>query len=523
LDRRLANDLLFLAALLASAASSYVVALLLPGERYLPLAVLGLVVFVILAWFRIDLALLAIVVFLPYFMAPRQFDNHPWPPSEWLMVGVGVAAVGVIGASLLGWTRNTDEPDHLGRWGMPAGPDWRRFTSSPFILPGFIFLLAAFTSAVVATEWRLATRDLLEVVVEPMAFFALLLIFTPAKDPVRRERALLMIGVAVVIAGLVPSFIGLDQLITGQHLVIVKGATYLRIIGPYQGPDNFGLLLDRTIPMALALVLIPALFLGSSGDTHRPGGRWLVGYRGAFASAFAVMLAALIFTFVLGAWLGTAIAVVMVLLVRFQHGWWLVAAATLVLVAGVTLGSGSAHQITADKRLDIWQSAIHMIEDHPILGIGMDNFQHYYAPKHGDGVSLKALQESGRCQHGEGYMLPAAWNEPCFSHPHNLILDFWLSTGIVGLVAFIWLQFVFWSILWKVRPLLTLSPVLLGAGGAMLAGLLHGLVDNGYFLVDLSTLMWLMFGIASMFSAAMLHSQPPPAVRVSDGAFVPSK
>jgi O-antigen ligase len=217
------------------------------------------------------------------------------------------------------------------------------------------------------------------------------------------------------------------------------------------------------------------------------------------------MGAALVFTFVLGAWLGTAIAAVMLLVMRFRHGWWLVGAATLVLVAGVALGSGHQHRLTGGKRLLIWQSAISMIRNHPILGIGLDNFQHYYTPAHGDGVSPTAHDQSGRCSLGLGYIQKThdALTEPCISHPHNLVLDLWLSTGIVGLVAFIALQAVFWSILWRARSVLTLSPVLLGAGGAMLAGLIHGMVDNGYFLVDLSALTWLLFAIASMYATSL--------------------
>lgn len=504
MDRRLARDLLFFAALLASAAFFYRVG-------YLPVAFLGLAAFTILTWFRIDLSLLAIIVFLPYFMAPKQVDHHPWPPSEWLMISVGLVALALCAASWLGFTRDSADPDN-GIWSRPAGPDWRPLRASAFVLPGFIFLIAAFTSAMDARVLGLAAREFLEVVVEPIAFFCLLLVFTPLRDPRRRERSFLLIGIAVVITGTVPAFIGLAQLATQQHLVTVVGAGYRRIIGPYAGPNNFGLLLDRTIPMAVALVLVPSLFLGAKRDAHRPGGKWLAAYRGTFATAFAVMLATLIFTFVLGAWLGTAIAVVMLLVVRFRHGWWLVAAATLVLTAGVALGSGKAHSVTEGKRISIWISAIHMIRDHPILGIGLDNFQTYYAPRSGDGVGLNAKQQSGRCKHGLGYMLKNASNEPCFSHPHNFVLDFWLSTGIVGLAAFLWLQTVFWSILWRARALVNLSPVLLGTGGAMLASLLHGLVDNAYFLVDLSALMWLLFGVASMYATALTEQSAAPAL-----------
>ena len=275
-----------------------------------------------------------------------------------------------------------------------------------------------------AAVLKLSAYYFLETLIEPMGFFCLLLVFTPLEDPARRERSLLMIGFAVVITGVVASVIGLGQLATGMHLVTVYGENYKRIIGPYQGPDNFGLLLDRTIPMALALLLVPSIFLGTSHDPHRPGGNWLRAHRATFCLAFAIMGVALVFTFVLGAWLGTAIAAVMVLLVRFRHGWWLIAAATFVLVAGVALGSGPAHRITGGKRLLIWQSAVEMIRDHPILGIGLDNFQHYYTPAHGDGVSPNAKDQSGQCEHGLGYIQDkhAALTEPCISHPHNLVL-----------------------------------------------------------------------------------------------------
>jgi O-antigen ligase len=84
------------------------------------------------------------------------------------------------------------------------------------------------------------------------------------------------------------------------------------------------------------------------------------------------------------------------------------------------------------------------------------------------------------------------------SHPHDEFLDAWLSTGIVGLGAFLWLQVVFWRLVLRTwRQLLSTSRrlLVLGAAGAMLAGLLHGLVDNGYFLMDLSILFWLLCGL----------------------------
>jgi len=496
LDRRLAADALVLAALVASAA-------LFDLAGPLPLSLAGLALFVVLSWARIDLGLAAVVVLLPYFGHPKTvLAHHPFPPSEWLLGVETAVAVGIVVASALGFScDSTADPARWRDYLRPPRPQWNQLRTSPFLLPASVFLLAAAISTAAAAERRLATRELLEVVIEPVLFFVLLLVFTPIHSDARRRRSLLVVGVSLVLAGMGASLIAAGQLVTRQHLVSVSAAAYKRVPGPYFSPDNLGLLLDRAIPMALALALAPATVVklwSRAGCRSR-----LARFQTLPAIGFVLMGLVLVATFVLGAWLGTAIAVLAVLLVKFRPGWWVVAPAVVVLAAGLALGLGKAHSVTAGNRVDIWQSAIRMIHDHPILGIGPDNFQHYYAPVHGDNVGPNARWASGRCYHGLGYMEQAAHSEPCLSHPHDEFLDFWLSTGIAGLAAFIWLQAVFWRIIWRRRNELGSLPVLLGAGTAMLASLLHGLVDNSYFLVDLSLIMWVLFGVASLSAIPM--------------------
>jgi len=92
-------------------------------------------------------------------------------------------------------------------------------------------------------------------------------------------------------------------------------------------------------------------------------------------------------------------------------------------------------------------------------------------------------------------MDPQASREPCLSHPHNEILDFWLSTGLVGLAAFLWLLAVFWVQCVRLYP--ACGALLLGTMGAVVAMLIHGLVDNSYFLPDLALIFWLLCGFVS--------------------------
>jgi O-antigen ligase len=97
-------------------------------------------------------------------------------------------------------------------------------------------------------------------------------------------------------------------------------------------------------------------------------------------------------------------------------------------------------------------------------------------------------------------MQPGAGAEPCLSHPHNVLLDFWLSTGILGLLSFLWLQLVFWRAVIRLQSFaarVRATPLLVGVMAAMAASLVHGLVDNSYFLEDLSIVFWLLCGYVS--------------------------
>lgn len=494
MDRTLGRDLLVLAALIISAAAFYLVSQPL-------VAILGLVIFSILCLFRVDLGLLGVVIFLPYFMRPKHFAGHQFAVSQALLAAAVVAAllislvarVGLLHQGTGGAGRS------IGSKLIQSRPCWSRLISSPFLIPAGVFLLAAAISTALAVERHLALREFGQVIAEPMLFFVLVLLFYPLEAPKSRSRPAILMGLCIVLTGVFPSLIAIGQYVTHQGLVQVLGASYQRAPAWYRSPDNFGLLLDRTLPMAVALLLMPILGLRArlglrlrESDVRKQLFHRLAP-RGPVVAGTMVMGIALLLTFVLGAWIATAVTVLVLLAIRFTAGRWLAVTLLLVVILGLGLASTGgfirSHSITAGRRVDIWKSSIQMIRSHPIFGVGPDNFLHYYAPKH---------QRNIQCPHGLGYMQPGAWPEPCISHPHDEVLDLWLTTGTAGLLSFAWLQVVFWRCIWKRRSRLAQEALLLGAAGAMLAGLLHGLVDNSYFLIDLSMLTWLLFAIASL-------------------------
>jgi O-antigen ligase len=146
---------------------------------------------------------------------------------------------------------------------------------------------------------------------------------------------------------------------------------------------------------------------------------------------------------------------------------------------------------TSFFRVKLWVSAWRMFLDHPLLGVGPDNFLSQYRSR---------------------YILPEAWQEPNLSHPHNLVLDFLSRLGALGLACGVALVAGFWHTALgqyrrlaggqspspgtrlsepERRSLLALSVGLMGLVAAMLA---HGLVDHGLFLVDLSYAFFLALG-----------------------------
>src|SRR5947199_8634897 len=110
-----------------------------------------------------------------------------------------------------------------------------------------------------------------------------------------------------------------------------------------------------------------------------------------------------------------------------------------------------------------------MMRDHPIFGTGLSGFQRSINPYRGD--YTENLQ-----------------------YPHNIVLNFWTETGILGLVAFIVLLYkIFFTLLKKMYHK---SPIFaLGFISIFTYWVIHGLVDVPYFKNDLSMEFWFFVAI----------------------------
>ncbi len=282
-----------------------------------------------------------------------------------------------------------------------------------------------------------------------------------------------LFGAAVVV-----SVIGIVQFFFGSNTVNVENLS--RVTSVYEHPNSLALYLGRVLPLTAALaLLLPA--------TYRQR-------RILYAAASAVILIATYLTYSRGAILGLGGATVVIALLggrgilvrqwQSRRNVVLVGGAVVLLVgaAGAFLALGRLFDFgSVSLRKDIWIAAINMLKDHPIFGIGLDQFYHLY-PQYATAGAQAA-------------------NEVFTSHPHNFVLDYWLRLGIIGLLLGGLTIFGFYRCGWRLARL-TRNPLHRAIVVALLASMtdfvLHGLVDQAYFVQDLALIFWLTFAAMEM-------------------------
>ena len=466
-----------------------------------------LAVLALLVWLRTDLAVALIPLALPLYMLPKHLHL-----VRTLDFSLGETAIVLCTVIVL--------VQQLGALpvGLPGPPPLRRYLpASPFWVPALLFLAAASLSTIASHYHAVAFRQYREVVLEPMLFYWLILQRLDGAAGARRlTLATVGAGTYVAALGALQIRFRAGDMALADH---IEGASKRLVAAVYPSENNLALLLDRAIPIALALAILPGWWLLRGTLQARSAGAGAAAHTGieparppllgagsvqvALSAASAFMGYILYRTDSRGGLLALAacLAVLFVYWQRQRPAVLAMAAAAALIAALVarhkiedTLRSG--HGLASEARISIWQSALRMGRDHPLLGVGPDNFLYYYS----DDVAC-----------APGHMIPWYYRrdnaagqhvnyDRCISHPHNLFLDFWLSTGVLGLLAALGLLVLFAALGiqllrraeagWR-GPLLA---VLL----AMLAFVVHGQVDNSYFLPDLAALFWLCLGVVTL-------------------------
>jgi putative inorganic carbon (HCO3(-)) transporter len=493
----------------------------------LPLTLAGLLIFGALALLRPDLGLLFVPLTAPLYLIPAQVSGVR---ANGFAVPVHEAALLVVAAATAaGWIwrrviKNQEPPRGYPTENRPA-----MATLLWDYAPHLLFLAAGVWGLAIAVERGPALIEFRRLIAEPLTFYVLLRLqaagrrsqvasahLEPAAWSLRPEAPFL---IAFVLSGALVGLLGLLQYV-GWDLVpylgekqcfapngavcsnIVEDGGVRRVLSVYGHPNNLGLYLGRVWPLAAALAFAKNTEQ-STANKRRGRGSLL------FALCSLFCLGGLVVSVSRGAWLGAlAAAAVLVFglvaranketgrqadkqiisgLPRLPLSGSSRSALTLVIGLGAALavlaglGLTLRGDVTAGStpvRLLLWREAIGYLRQHP-LGIGLDQFVYYHDP--GSGHSLIDPSLIGT-------------SEQYAAHPHNLLLDIWLRLGPLGLAAFGWLLARFFR---AARENLG-DPIVLGALAAMSAALVHGLVDNFYFVPDLAVAFWLLIGLVEL-------------------------
>ena len=416
----------------------------------LALVALGLMIFL-----RLELGLMLVAFFVPFYLLPQRLFERSFAMVELLLL-----------LCVVSWAV---------RWawrlrGVPLRALRPRLTLLDWSVLG-LTVIALFSA--LQADFRVeAFREWRLVIVEP----ALLYVMLRTLPALQRDRAceLSPLLSAFLLGAATVAGIGLVNYVRGDVIAAEFGLP--RIKSVFGSPNNDALFLARALPLLLA-----GAVLGTGHGVRRL----------AYLLIIVPVGAALLLTQSRGALLLGLPAMVITMALLAGRRWrWLGVALLVITVLGfLALFSGLAQEALAGTRLagaldlqrgtgffrlNLWQSALTMWRDHPWLGVGPDNFLYAYR---------------------SFYILPAAWQEPNLSHPHNIALDFATRLGTLGLL--IGGGMIVGYIVQIRRTLRRDRALAVGCAGLLAAMLGHGLVDHGFFLIELDYPFMLTAGVMS--------------------------
>lgn len=344
----------------------------------------------------------------------------------------------------------------LESWRHGRKPEFR----TPFTLPAALFLIAGAISVIAAPDHRAALGLYRAYLVEPIAFFFVAGVVARSW---RRARIILAaLGVAGVLVSVPNAFVVLQAV--RHHTLNVAVAPPVVI---YQTAN------------ALALFVVPLIALAASLLLYSDDRAARIGS----ALFLVVAIPATLLSFSRGGYL--ALLAIAILLALSHPRRAVMATGAVLLALAVSrlppVASRLGHEVNLGdpnnsfvERTRLWGATLRMLRDHPILGGGLSGFKQSVAP-YRNGTYTEDL-----------------------IYPHNIVLNFWTETGLLGLAAFAWLFFnairTAW-VEWR-RGTEQWRPIQLGVLLSLVGILIHGLVDVPYLKNDLSLEFWILLALS---------------------------
>jgi O-antigen ligase len=140
-----------------------------------------------------------------------------------------------------------------------------------------------------------------------------------------------------------------------------------------------------------------------------------------------------------------------------------------------------------------------------ISGAGLSHYQAAVAPYHQEGLFYNSdnLPDFDARLRASAEIRAKYWQPvEIYLYPHNIFLNFGSELGIAGALLFTWIIIKYLFISLKSGRELTQTKntdkyLAFGLAAAMIAILIHGLVDVPYFKNDLSVMFWIIIALGA--------------------------
>ncbi|MFH1487022.1 MAG: O-antigen ligase family protein, partial [Chloroflexota bacterium] len=351
------------------------------------------------------------------------------------------------------------------------------FTSLSWPLAMFIGILLA--SAAAALSLALSLKEVSK-------WLELLLVFLLVVNLVDRRRQVTVIFVCLALASFLQAIMGWYQFLSrsGPPSFLI-GEHFLRAYGTFGQPNPYAGYLVFSVSMLCGLLI--------TAVAYRRVGKSLLSF-GIFMGTAIVVLLAVLMSFSRGAWLALFVALCVIAVIASRRALGYLSLLFFVGVLLLTLGAFQLVPAAAVERLSVvtesfslfdargvaptdenwaivermanWQSSWEMFLDNPIMGVGIGNFSLFYPD----------------------YALPG-WDVPTL-HAHNFYLNLLAEGGVLGLIGYtIFMVSVFVFVCRTLAgrraneenaALVSRKGVAIGVIGAMVALSVHNLFDNLY-------------------------------------------
>lgn len=459
------------------------------------LVVVGLLVFALVAWRKIDLAAALILLLAPLYLFKVVILGLPGTLLELLILVLALV-----------WL--------VKRVINKSGPSWKALDKN-LLWPAGLIIIGTFLATAWSVDWKISAGIFKSWILEPILLAFIIW------DIIKTREQFKKMLLAVVASGAMVAVFSLIYWLAGE--LTFDG----RLKGFYLSPNHLAMYL------APGLILLAGLFILSKNKPSFANAledkreKIILGVLGL------AMIAALYLTYSYAAWFATLAALVFLALAlrcgrneasrpafagrgsqaeffrsnkpssanategfsspsspqqaagysakENKKRWLAVILLIMIVLIAAQWSSVKFHNlIDSDRsswqsRLMVWRAATTIAKDHWLVGVGPGLFQQYYL------------------EYQQYFSVPyLEWAVP---QPHNLWLAWWLQGGLAGLIGFCWLMIIFfWQVIKSFKKPSRTPMIILAA--AMVCILVHGLVDTPYWKNDLALVFWLLIALS---------------------------